>query len=279
MEDEWKSMRMYFTSCVSRFLLSKKYLFYLLTTLLCAIFSINFLDAVYQTTKFMPSEVFESFKAGEVYNLGVLTVRDLDCSQMQYYDEILMGILSGSFMHCILALSISSFICSEFKNGYIEIAIVHGQRRIALFNQYIVCSVIMIIPLVLVVIFGTSFSLILNGMFSFKSAFVIVKTIAIQFVMLSALCVCVASCSIIIQGFKAVILCMSGIIILPLISNYINVFTKGEIDLSCIMLLNQLINSSSVDENNGLKMLLISIITGLAFYVVCMQGFRIRNFK
>lgn len=279
MEDEWKSIGTYFTACVSRFLLSKKYLFYLLTTLLCAIFSINFLDAVYQTTKFMPNEVFESFKAGEVYNLGVLTVRDLDCSQMQYYDEILMGILSGSFMQCILALSISSFICSEFKNGYIEIAIVHGQRRIALFNQYVLCAIIMVIPLVVVVILGTSFSLFLNEMFSFESTSAIIKTIAIQFIMLSALCVCLVSCSIIIQGFKAVILCMSGIMILPLIPNYINVFTKGKINLNCIMLLNQLINSSNVDENSRLKMLLISIITGLTFYIICMQVFRIRNFK
>ncbi len=279
MENEWKSIGRYFTACTKRFLFSKHYIAYLILAFICAVFSINFLDAVYQTTSFMPNEVFESFKSGKVYNFGLLTVSQLDYINTKYFDEILMGILSGSFVHCMLAISVSTFIGSESKSGYLVIAITHGQKRVLLFNQYILCSVISVVPLVVVTLSGTLLSLLLNGMVVFENVAIIIKTILLQFIMLSVLCICIASIAFLIQGYKSVILCVSGVLILPLMPNYIKIFTRGKIDLNPVMLLNLLVNSGTMYESSILNSILISVMTAILFYAVCMLSFRNRSLK
>lgn len=246
---------------------------------MCALVSIDFLKAVYQTTNIMPKEVFESFKTGEVYNFGLISVREIDFSQLKFFDEILLGVLSGSFIQCMIAIIVSTFIYNEYKSGYFEIAISHGQSRIQMFLQYAACSILSIIPLLLVSIIGVNISLLYNGMFVFENVSMIIETIILQFIMLCALCICIASSSLLIHGYKSIVINVSAILFLPLLPNYISVFTKGKVNIDSFLLLNRLINSGADHNNNIINLILLSIITAILFLLPCIGYFKNRNFN
>ena len=268
MENERISYVRLFIASVKRFIFSKRYLIHLLLTFVLSSFSIQFLDAINQTSHIMPPDVFEVFKSGNKYNIGVLTVSRLDIMNEPYHDELLMGILSGSFFICIIASLISGFICSENKNGYVKIAITHGQSRFSLYNQYVLVSVLSSVPIIISSLIGIVFSLSLHNMLMFRSIKNILQVLILQAILIFFCSLCFACVAIIIKDYRAVAVCVSSVFIIPLLPGYIHIFTAGQVELEKFFLLNQLIHSSDfVNLNVGVS-ILTAVVTSAIIYIV-----------
>ena len=279
MENEWFPGVRYFVSAIKRIFLSTKYLIHVVLTLLLSFFSLRILEMVNQVSEVMPSEMMDAFRTGGMYNIGILSVSRLNVIDGPFYDEMLLGVLSGSFMQCILAVLVSTFICSEYKNGYVGLAIMHGQKRMSIFNQYILVSSILIIPLIITSVVGTLISLSVHNMVSFSNANQIIGILLIQTFMLIAVGISITSFSIMVGNNKAIGVSVGGIFILPLIPSYIRVFTNGKVNIDRFLLLNQLIISGNSDEINITQYVLVALTTSMFFYIVGLTVFKYRNFE
>lgn len=279
MENEWFPGVRYFVSAIKRIFLSTKYLIHVVLTLLLSFFSLRILEMVNQVSEVMPSEMMDAFRTGGMYNIGILSVSRLNVIDGPFYDEMLLGVLSGSFMQCILSVLVSTFICSEYKNGYVGLAIMHGQKRMSIFNQYILVSSILIIPLIITSVVGTLISLSVHNMVSFSNANQIIGILLIQTFMLIAVGISITSFSIMVGNNKAIGVSVGGIFILPLIPSYIRIFTSGKVNIDRFLLLNQLLISGNSDEINTTQYVLVALTTSMFFYIVGLMVFKYRNFE
>lgn len=279
MENERVSSKRFFIACLQRALLSKKYTVHLAITFITAMFSIQLLKAIYQTTNLMPSEVFETFKSGNTYNIGVLSINRLDAFNDSNSNEILKGILSGSFLICIIAAFVSMFICSEFKNSYIKIAITHGQTRLALYNQYILISVIVSIPISIVGILGVLLSLAINRILVVDQVSDILSTILFQIIMIMICSICFACISILLEKHKAIAVCVSSVFLIPLLPGYMQILTKGRMNIEPYTLFSILIHSSNYNNVELLNGTIVAAITASILYFMSLFIFHKRNIE
>lgn len=279
MENERISNKRFFIACLKRALLSKKYIVHLAITFITAMFSIQLLKAIYQTTNLMPAEVFETFKSGNTYNIGVLSINRLDAFNDSNSNEILKGILSGSFLICIIATFVSMFICSELKNSYIKIAITHGQTRLALYNQYIILSAIVSIPISIVAVLGVLLSLNINRILVVDQVSDILSTLIFQIIMIMFCSICFACISILLEKYKAIAVCVSSVFLIPLLPGYMQILTKGKISIEPYTLFSVLIHSSDYNKVELLKGTIVAVITASILYFMSLFIFHKRKFE
>lgn len=269
----------FFIACLRRALFSKKYAIHLVTTFLLSLLSVKLLKAINQTTNLMPKEVFDTFKTGNTYNIGVLTVSKLDILDNHYYDEIITGVLSGSFLLCIIATFISLFVCSEFKNGYIKVAITHGQKRSSMFNQYLILSVVLSLPISAISIIGVSVSLSINKMVSYENHSHIIQILVFQTFLIIICSICFLCVSMMLEKYKSVAVCVSSVFVIPLLPGYIRILTKGKINIESYSLFSILIHSQNYNNTEILKGVIIAIITALLLYLMGLNFFQKRNYE
>lgn len=279
MENERLSNLRFFIASLNRALLSKKYLIHLALTLFTAFFSIHLLKAIYQTTTLMPPEVFEAFKSGNTYNIGVLSITRLDAINDYNSNELIMGILSGSFLICIIATYISMFICSEYKNSYITVAITHGQTRFSMFNQYVIVSAIASIPISTISVLGVFLSLAANRILMIDNITNLMNTLLFQLILILFCSVCFACVSIMLEKHKAIAICVSSVFLIPLLPGYMQILTKGTINIESYSLLSLLIHSPNYDNIGMVKCIIVAVITALTLYSISLYIFQKRNFE
>lgn len=279
MENERVSNIRFFIASLHRALLSRKYLVHLVITFLTAFFSIHLLKAIYQTTALMPSEVFETFKSGNTYNIGILSINRIDVINDYNSNELITGILSGSFLICIVATYISMFICSEYKNSYITVAITHGQTRFSMYNQYVMVTTIASIPISMISVLGVFLSLAANKILIIDNITIIMNTLLFQLILIVFCSVCFACVSIMLEKHRAIAICVSSVFLIPLLPGYIQILTKGTINIESYSLLSILIHSANFDNVEMVKCIIVAVITALTLYSIGLYIFQKRNFE
>ena len=279
MENELHAKIRFFIAGLKRSLFSKRYLYFIIITFLISVFSINLLNAINQATIFLSPEMLEVFKIGKAYNIGILSVSNLNLSETKNYDEIIVGILSGSFLISIVASFVSLYICSEFKNGYFVIALTHGQSRISLINQYMCLSAISCLPILLISIIGVITSMMMNHLFAIKNSGYVIRTLILQIFLILICSVCFSCVSLLFEKYKAVIICISSVLILPLIPRYMSIFFRGKVNIEKYMLLSMIINSQSITNSEILNCIITAIFTGLLFYLTTFAILRKKRYE
>lgn len=266
-----------FRGAIFRLLNSPVYLTELLVGFILAATSPYMLDLFNQTKQIMSAEIFEAFRMGNTYNVGVLAVSSLNAMEGPYYDGILQGVLSGSFAQCMVALIVAKFLSDEFKSGYISIALMRGQTREKIFAKYVAVCVLAAFPMLIIYPAGVGCALALYGKMNFENTAHIVQTLLIQMGMLLGIAVCVAAVTMIIQNNKAVLIVLLGMLVLPLLPAYISVFTKGKVQIENMSLLSKLIQLGDGTIGNISEYVVITIVTAGIFYIIGTLYFKLRD--
>lgn len=261
---------------LKRLFFSPKYLTHIIFAAILSILSVNILKIFDNAAYFFPPEVVNAFKIGDNYNIGILSLRTLDITERIFCDDIITGILSGSFSHCLLVFLITTFIGFEKKSGYLKFAIVRGENRNKLYTKYIISSVMSLLPFVVVYQLGVLLSLVINGLTEIQNINYVLMIVAIQVFMTIGIGVGVAVTSVLIKN--AVIICLCVVLIAPLLPSYISVFTKGKIDISNYLLLSRLIVSGTMNEMDFIPNICLTLLTATLFYIIGLLWFKYKDF-
>ncbi len=261
---------------LKRLFFSSKYLIHIILTAILSIMSVKILKIFNNAVCFLPTEVVNAFKIGNNYNIGILSLRTLDITDRIFCDDIITGILSGSFSHCLLVFLITTFIGFEKKSGYLKFAIVRGENRNKLYTKYIISSAVSLLPFIVVCQLGVLLSLAINGMTEIQNINYVVQVVAIQVLMIIGIGIGVAVISVLTKN--AAIICLCIVLIAPLLPSYISVFTKGKIDISKYLLLSRLIESGSMNETDIITNICLTLLTGMLFYIIGLLWFKHKDF-
>lgn len=279
MENERMNKLKCFSSSLQRLLTSPKYIIQLLSAFLLAFISPYIVHAFVTAGSQMPPEIMEAFKISGRYNILVVSIPSLDVIKSPYCDPLITGVLSGSFSHCLIALITSWFIISEFGSGYINIALMRGENRFALFSKYVGVSVISTMPIVALYPLGIALSIAANGTFRLENPAATLTTVLVQAVMLCCLTACFASFTIMVGNIGAVFAEFSAALIFPFLPKYVSLFTGGKVDVEGFLLLSKLFSSGTMEPAEFVPNIILALITAAVFYCIGCFTFKATNFK
>lgn len=278
MENESNSKMRFLSSGIKRSVISIKYLMNVVVIFMLSVISISLVKSIYLAASTMPEKYIEIFKIGNIYNFGVLSISDENVLYSNYCDDFIKGILSGSFFVCITSVFIPSFIVYDYKNGYTKIAIMRGMSRISLYNNYILISLISMLPLIITGVLGLFISLFCNAINQTNDIYEILKTLVFQVILISAVCICFAVVSIVILDPAATVINVFSIFVIPLIPGYLRPFIGEKLNIEKFLLLNQVINSGNMCSTELWYTVLIAFITVIIFYFIGLLIFNKKSF-
>lgn len=278
MENERVSKLRYFRTALVRQMFSCPYIFCIICALFLSYITPYLIDIINQTMSMMP-DVADAFMIGGNYNVGVVSVPTLDLSLMENSDVLLKGVLSGTFAQLIVSVTAAAAVSSEFSCGYIKFAIMRGAGRVKIFLKSIAAAAIISVPISAAYIFGISASLAVDGKLLLTDNFNTLIIIFTQAIMLCAVAVCSAVIAVIIGNNSSVVVCVLGVLTLPLIPGYIKAFTMNKIDISSWLVVTKLVVSSTMNKSDILICLIISAATIAVFGSVGCLYFRSVNYK
>lgn len=276
MENERTHRIIVFRPALLRLFSSRRYWIEVITAALICCISPYIMEMISKLSEAFSPEVIEGFKQANVYNIGLLSVPSLDILSYTCCDRIISGVLSGSVTQCLLIVISTTFIASEFSEGYFVRALVLGEKRSFMLAKYIaVSSLGTLLPIILCPLcVGVSLTLRYNMPIDDRAA--LINTLIIQAFMLLELVICFASIAIALTGKGATVLGLSCVMILPLLPNYVQVFTGGNIKIEDYILVSRIVNSCEMLPS--VKDTIVAVSTATVFYGLSWLIIRIRNF-
>ncbi|MDE6727264.1 MAG: hypothetical protein K2J80_04910 [Oscillospiraceae bacterium] len=278
MENERAHVVKVFRAGAQRNFLSVTYWFKLMGVVLLAAVSPYILSVVTQAAQKLPPEAVEAFRQGNCYNIGILTVPSLEVGIHTNFNAMALGVLSGGFAQCLAVFAATGFIAGEFSGGYFKLAIMRGEKRPILFTKYIALSVVSSLPLIVLSPVAVMASLAAGGNASSSSPADIAQTLAVQAIMLMALVVCFASIAISLDGRGGSFIGIAAVIALPLIPNYLRIFTNGKVQIKGLFLMSRLADTASGITDSVSGDLLSAAVTAMVFFLLGMIVFLSKNF-
>ena len=188
-----------FGSALQRGFTSRTYMRLVFCTAFLSLTSVYLLKSFVQETRNISDKLLEVFRSGEGYNIGIFSIMDLDILHRENCDDILRGILSGTFSQLLCVGAATSFVCSEYRNGYIRIALIKGIKRQSLCIYYMAISILIVLPLLLIYVLGIICSLAMNGYMHIQDGKTIIMIMCNQIIMLSSFCACVGAFSLVVK--------------------------------------------------------------------------------
>ncbi len=279
MENERIRRLKIFKTALQRLFFSRSYLAKIICAFILAFISPYILEMVSQAAKLLSPQIVEALRQGNGYNIGILQVPSLDILNQPYYDRIITGILSGSLFHCLIAVVAAGVIKQEFSGGYVNLAVMHGQSRSALYAKYTLANVVGVIPMIIVYPAGVYISLLSRGSTAYESMARIIGILFVQSFMIIALTVCFTSIGIMFDGKGAAFTCICLALSLPYVPNYLSIFTNGKINIEKYVLISRLINSSEMSMPDAGGHILTAIITAAVCYCLGWLVFENKNFN
>lgn len=277
MEYERSQIRV-FTAAVLRLFCSPKYWIKLASVLILAFASPYVLDVFIDASKNVSEEILEAFRIGNNYNIGVLTVPSLNYSSEISCDRLVSGVLSGSVIQCVIVMISTRFIADEFSFGYIKYAIISGQRRPVIFLEYIAINIASSVIPALACPLCVLLSLCLKEQAVIQNPELMAGTIISQLIMLLAICILFSVIAFFTDGKGATLLGLCSILVMPLAPNYISIFTKGKISVEGAFIFTRLVNSCEMSADSFSGDIIIALITSVAFVVIGLIVFEVRNY-
>ena len=276
MENERTRRIIVFRPALLRLFSSRRYWIEVITATLICYISPYIIEIISKLSESFPPEVIEGFKQANVYNIGLLSVPSLDILSYTYCDRIISGVLSGSVTQCLLIVIPTTFIAGEFSKGYFIRALMLGEKRSYMLAKYIAVSLLgTLLPIILCpTCVGVSLTMRYN-MPIYDSA-ALINTLIIQVFMLLELVVCFASIAIALTGKGTTVLGLGCVMMLPLLPNYVQVFTDGNIKIEDYILVSRIVNSCEMlpTAND----VIVAVSTAAVFYGLSWLITSVRNF-
>ena len=251
MENE-RMRKLNFGSYIKRAVLSKRYLTELITTVVLALLSVLLLSEIEAAAAKLPPEFLDVFRFSGGYNIGVLTIPSFDAMKSGFADNLILGVVSGSFSQYLVIIIVSTFISDEHCKGYFELALVNGMSRMRLCLRYSVG--------------GVAISASLNGYSGINDISGIASKLAVQIVLSACIGVLTASVSIAAGGRKAIAICLSFAVGLTFLPSYLMIFTG--IDISRLSPVSLLMMSAGMSGADILYSIVLSLIISAVFVIV-----------
>ena len=265
MENE-RMRKLNFGSYIKRAVLSKRYLTELITTVVLALLSVLLLSEIEAAAAKLPPEFLDVFRFSGGYNIGVLTIPSFDAMKSGFADNLILGVVSGSFSQYLVIIIVSTFISDEHCKGYFELALVNGMSRMRLCLRYVLVSVLSLIPFYIVSVGGVAISASLNGYSGINDISGIASKLAVQIVLSACIGVLTASVSIAAGGRKAIAICLSFAVGLTFLPSYLMIFTG--IDISRLSPVSLLMMSAGMSGADILYSIVLSLIISAVFVIV-----------
>lgn len=266
MENGRKRVVRVFCSAAVRGCCSLRYWWKLAVVMILALFSPYILEMVSEAAKSLPGQLVEVFRQGGGYNIGILTVPSLELNTLTRADEIVTGILSGSVTQCVIAFITTSFIAREFDGGYFNLAMMHGEKRLMIYLKYTGVCAAMSLPAIVVSPICAGIALSAGYDLKIEDFASVLMTLGVQTIMLLAMIICFMSISVALDGRGAAIIALCSILALPMVPNYIRVFTEDKIRLDGLFLVSRLVNSADNIGGHAAGDLLTAAVTALIFF-------------
>ena len=258
---------------------SRKYIFYILTAALLSFASVavlnEFVDGYAET--FLG--ISEGYRVGEHYNLLILSLDSLDSLQKYYVDDIVTGVLPGSFIQMLLVLLAAGFIYDAYNSGYLNYALMRGIGRRRLFNSYTMCSLLGIIPVVIIYESGVVAALAFEGRLHISEPLKVMAVIAVQLVLLAAFCTVIALIMLVLGNVYGMLLCICLVLTLPVLPNYIMMYSDGTINIEPIMILSLIQRVHTYSAGMNVWAVIVSLLTVAVVYLFCSVCFTNKIFK
>lgn len=258
---------------------SRTYWFKVVTAMLLAIASPYILVMVIEAANQLSDEIIGVFRQGNSYNIGILSVTSLDIMNERSCDRLITGVLSGSISQSMILVVATGFISSEFSGGYVNLAIMHGEMRTKLYAKYIGVNAIgSLVPIIIYPV-GVALSAMLLYNMQIEDMGLVISTLTLQGIMMLAIVVCISAVSIMFDGTGATIIGLCFVFAMPLIPNYLRIFTNDKINIENYMLISRLVNSSDALTANAAGDIAVALVTAAVFYCIGWMIFATKNFK
>ena len=266
MENGRKRVVRIFRSAAVRGCCSVRYWWKLAVVIIMALFSPYILGMVSEAAKNLPDQLAEVFRQGSGYNIGILTVPSLELNTLTRADELVMGILSGSVTQCVIAFITTSFIAREFDGGYINLAMMHGEKRLLIYLKYTGVCAAMSLPAIAAAPICVGIALSVGYGLRIEDFASVLATLGVQAIMLLAMTVCFVSISVALDGRGASVIALCSVLALPIVPNYIRAFTEDKIRLDGLFLISRLVNSAGNIAVHAAGDLLTAAVTAMIFF-------------
>lgn len=258
---------------------SKKFIVYIVSASILSLTSILLLREITEEYSGALMSMLEVYRVGDHYDLWILSLRSLNVLKGFYDDEILMGVLSGSFLQMLAVLLITMFVCDAYNSGYLKYALMKGVRRRILFNSYLISGVLGIIPIALVYETGVIIALILDGRMHLMNPAKVMLTVLVQFVLLISFCVVIAVLIMLIGNVYGIVMCIGLVLVLPTMPNYIMLYSDGRINIAPIMITSLIQKVYSFSIGMNIWAVFVAFVTAALAYICGLIIFENLNFK
>ena len=135
------------------------------------------------------------------------------------------------------------------------------------------------IPISMISVLGVFLSLAANKILIIDNITIIMNTLLFQLILIVFCSVCFACVSIMLEKHRAIAICVSSVFLIPLLPGYIQILTKGTINIESYSLLSILIHSANFDNVEMVKCIIVAVITALTLYSIGLYIFQKRNFE
>ncbi len=264
-----------FGSAVFRLFTWKYFLIQFLIMISVAIFSPVLLRDFCRVLDEMPKDFTETFRMGNVYNIGILTVPTLDFSKIDVMD-ILTGLFSSIGFQIMIVLLVCTFIIKEYKCGYIHRAIMKGCGRVKLFFKYVFLLFLVMLLVISVYLICLGFSAGITKGYEPSDIHVGKMFLQVynQIVMIISVVVIAAIVTLLIPDFKAIIIVESSIVIMPYVPVYLDSFLGKQLNIGKYILFYRLVQSGHNADLTIVGDILVAVLTSVIIYIVGVMIFR-----
>lgn len=215
MENERIQMTVATKAAMKRFVFSSEYMISAITAIVISIMSVPLLWVILENSRRLSPELLEMFKSGGRYNLIILTLPTLEVEDLLYYDVIAEEVLSGSIVQYIVVLLVGIYTVTDIKNSYMKLSIIKGVYRYAISLQYIIVSVLGVIPIMLIYECGVIISMRIQGILIIKNMGQLISLVIIRSIMLCTIAADMCAFAMILKEYRAVIIGVFCVITLP----------------------------------------------------------------
>lgn len=277
MENERGTSIKVFSSAINRIFLSFNYWYKFVTVVILAFISPYILTFIVNAATRLSPDILETFREGNNYNIGILSIPGLDDSILNDCNAIILGAISGSVTQCIAVFAATNFIAREFDGGYIKCIIMHGVKREVLYAKYVAVGFVGSLPITLASPLFVTISLMIKTCMIINFAEILPK-LCLQALMMQSLTICFSAISLAIGGKGGSLIGLGVILTFPLIPSYVKLFSKGKIDISNWTLVSLLVNSGGAEELNTIGIIVTSLLTAvISFFLGCLV-FCLKNY-
>lgn len=258
---------------------SKRFIVNIISACFLSLVSIYFLRQITVELSGVFMDMLEAYREGNHYNLWILSLHSLTVLNNFYDDDILTGVIPGSFLQLLTTLLITLFVYDAYHSGYLKYAVMKGIRRRTIYTSYVVTGILGIVPIVLIYELGVMMALYLDGRLHVMCWPQVIITVLVQFILLCSFSVMISAVILLMGNVEGIILSLGLVMTLPMMPNFIMLYTGGRINIAPIMILSLMENVYTFSPQMDVWAVMVALVTAVLAYTFGLVIFQNLNFK